>query len=455
MFDLDKMISEAYGEESMSFESIAKMVEKMLVLQESLGNLSEQNISISNNAPQNLPTTGDIPTPQKINPMVARFVPLPPVSELKWGQASTKKSDISNSAREQLRIYLDQISGSDIKEKLENINAFISQAKSGGQQLQAADTSSIISFLVFYKTLSTIITNFNAAGAGFIFESFLAVLLDSKKGKQIPASDGATIADIIVYPSGNSRLPISIKLYGEDTIKVGGSYKQLISDLTTQYPKMQYLVVGKESTGSGDEREITKLNFYSFDFTLRNVIKILNYLSPSHAGDILQLPLQIVEAWNKSNGNKRKFSRRILPTRISGLERAIAGSSFEQADDIENIDPEAGFEDDLVRYKSIDFQIPRGDKISPIFGFIATINKIGNDVKNINLGGGDPGDPQRSLGEILQDEDMLKIVNSFVNQVNKHFHSQILIAPSTSKINRLKDFKFYVKEEVGQRSRKR
>ena len=72
MFDLDKMISEAYGEESMSFESIAKMVEKMLVLQESLGNLSEQNISISNNAPQNLPTTGDIPTPQKINPMVVK-----------------------------------------------------------------------------------------------------------------------------------------------------------------------------------------------------------------------------------------------------------------------------------------------------------------------------------------------------------------------------------------------
>ena len=421
MFDLDKMISEAYGEESMSFESIAKMVEKMLVLQESLGNLSEQNISISNNAPQNLPTTGDIPTPQKINPMVARFVPLPPVSELKWGQASTKKSDISNSAREQLRIYLDQISGSDIKEKLENINAFISQAKSGGQQLQAADTSSIISFLVFYKTLSTIITNFNAAGAGFIFESFLAVLLDSKKGKQIPASDGATIADIIVYPSGNSRLPISIKLYGEDTIKVGGSYKQLISDLTTQYPKMQYLVVGKESTGSGDEREITKLNFYSFDFTLRNVIKILNYLSPSHAEDILQLPFQIVEAWNKSNGNKRKFSRRILPTRISGLERAIAGSSFEQADDIENIDPEAGFEDDLVRYKSIDFQIPRGDKVSPIFGFLATINKIVDDIKNIKLGGGDSGGT-RDLGHILQDVDILpKIVDSFVNQINKHF----------------------------------
>lgn len=97
------------------------------------------------------------------------------------GSSQYQKSDISNSAREQLRIYLDQISGSDIKEKLENINAFISQAKSGGQQLQAADTSSIISFLVFYKTLSTIITNFNAAGAGFIFESFLAVLLDSKR----------------------------------------------------------------------------------------------------------------------------------------------------------------------------------------------------------------------------------------------------------------------------------
>ena len=411
MFDIDKLINEAYGDEPLSFEKLAEMVENMMILQEVVG--------ISDSAPQNLPTTSGVQVQQKINPMVARFVPLPPVSELKWGQASTEQSDVSNSAREQLRIYLDKIPGSNIKLKLQAINNFISQAEAGGQQLKASDTSSIISFLVFYKTLSTIITNFNASGAGFIFESFLAVLLDSNKGKQIPASDGKTIADIIVYPGGNTRLPISLKLYGEDTIKVGGSYKQLISDLTTQYPKMQYLVVGKESTGIGDSKEIKKLNFYSFDFTLRNVITVLNYLSPSHAGDILQLPSQIVEAWAKSNGDKRNFARRILPTRTRGLERSIAGSSFEQAEDIENIDPEAGFDQNLVRYQSIDFQIPRGDKVSPIFGFLATINKLVHDIKNeIVLG---TVADKKNLEEYLQNDDILKIVNAFVAEINKTF----------------------------------
>ena len=42
MFDLDKLISEAYDEAPMSFEKLAEMVENILVLQESLGILNEE-----------------------------------------------------------------------------------------------------------------------------------------------------------------------------------------------------------------------------------------------------------------------------------------------------------------------------------------------------------------------------------------------------------------------------
>lgn len=69
------------------------------------------------------------------------------------------------------------------------------------------------------------ITNFNASSAGFNFEAFLAVLLG---GSQIPASGATTIADLTT----SDGTPISLKLYNEKTVKAGGSYNDLISDLT-------------------------------------------------------------------------------------------------------------------------------------------------------------------------------------------------------------------------------
>jgi hypothetical protein len=89
---------------------------------------------------------------------------------------------------------------------------------------QSIDTSSdtmgqkiakTLSYLTFYKTLTKVISNFNAASAGFNFEAFLAVLLE---GQQIKANTG-TIAD---FTTGDN-IPISLKLYNEKSVLVGGS----------------------------------------------------------------------------------------------------------------------------------------------------------------------------------------------------------------------------------------
>jgi hypothetical protein len=290
MFDLDKMITEAYGPDldkiisetydskaPMSIEKLSEMVENMLVLQESLG--------IFEDVEKSQPKGGDN------NWENLRYLPIAQVSELKWGTAATDAMPVDNSAREQLATYLRQIPGTDIAEKINNLNEFIKNAGNSDIGIQQA-----LSFLVFYRTLSMIITNFNAAAAGFIFESFLAVLLDAENGKQIPATDAETIADIIIYPN-NSRLPISLKLYGENTITVGGSFKQMVLDLTTQYPVMQYIVVGKEYSGSKGGKSLNKLNFYGFNFTLDNFPTVINYLGEAHAGELLQLPRTIIENW--------------------------------------------------------------------------------------------------------------------------------------------------------------
>ena len=92
--------------------------------------------------------------------------------------------------------------------KIESLNAYyknpVPEAQEGtpGQQISA-----VISNLVFYKTLTNIITNFNASSAGFAFESFLAVLLDAESGKQIPAA--VSLPPLWTYPGAQVRITAS------------------------------------------------------------------------------------------------------------------------------------------------------------------------------------------------------------------------------------------------------
>ena len=118
----------------------------------------------------------------------------------------------------------------------------------------AENISKTMSYLVFFKTLTQIITNFNAASAGFSFESFLAVLLG---GKQI-ATGNQTIADL----TDRNGTPISLKLYKEGKLEVGGSFTDLMVDLEN-LGEMQYICTTKDLTGEGLDQE-GRLTFYRF-----------------------------------------------------------------------------------------------------------------------------------------------------------------------------------------------
>jgi len=206
------------------------------------------------------------------------------VSELGWaGLRTGDAGPIPSEQRAQLANFLNNVAkGGDLQDKIAKLAEFYSMNEETMKELQSTNQAETIrktmGYLTFYKTLTKIITNFNASAAGFAFESFLGVLLG---GNQI-STGNKTIADLTTADG----TPISLKLYNEKTVHVGGSYTDLVNDLVREPNLMQYVVVMKSLEGEGLDLEGT-LKFYRFNFTLDNVYEILG---ASRHPEVLQLP---------------------------------------------------------------------------------------------------------------------------------------------------------------------
>jgi hypothetical protein len=209
--------------------------------------------------------------------------------------------------------------------------------------------------LVFLKTLTTIITNFNAASAGFSFESFLAVLLGGKQ----QSTGGGTIADL--YTSDNT--PISLKLYAEDGLTVGGSFTDLVGDMVspkTDKHLMRYVIVTKALTGQGLDKEGV-IKVYEFDIRLDNIGDVLML---SQNEELLKLPVTFLQNPQDTDSSSLKkvkievsqeeVDKQFLKSLSSNLGEEEANKIFaaikQQSDELpvfsktkSNPDPKIGF----------------------------------------------------------------------------------------------------------------
>jgi len=231
-------------------------------------------------------------------------IPEVPISEFGWSAMQTRDGiEIPSAERAQLEQFLSKIGeGQDLPEKLAELTSFynmdaslINELKSGKLNENIAKT---ISYLVFFKTLTQILTHFNAASAGFAFESFLAVLLG---GQQIK-TQSQTIADLV----DANDIPISLKLYKEKKLEVGGSFTDLALDLAKDgwNNTMQYICVTK-NLSDPNQKDLSKkadpmrqegtLDWYRFNFNIDNVFNILARSSKGSEKNIL-LPLPFLES---------------------------------------------------------------------------------------------------------------------------------------------------------------
>mgnify|MGYP003148072465 CR=1 FL=1 len=251
--------------------------------------------------------------PQTMNVELS-FIPEINVSELGWSDVSTDEAGevVKGPQRRLLEDYLSNVEGSTLSEKIASLEAFYEDGDLTlieGVQDRSELIKKIMSYLVFYKTLTKVITNFNASSAGFSFESFLATLLD---GQQIKANTG-TIAD---FTTGDN-IPISLKLYAEKSLSVEGSYRDLVNDLVDpqfNHPTggMRYVVCTKSLQGQGLE-QAGAIKFYQFDFDLENVCDILAQ-STEKSQQCIRLPSAIADADASFNVNDDLPSAENMPS---------------------------------------------------------------------------------------------------------------------------------------------
>ena len=285
MSELSEIIKEEYLKEvsKLNIGTLLEMVEEVMS--------SQTNEEV---APPDLPSSDEA-----VLEMVLKMIPNIEVSEIGWSDVRTTDEgvEIKGAQRQLLENYLNNIQGSDFADKIRSVSEFYDSGLSMVTEKAGDDRTArivqAISYLVFYKTLTKVITNFNASSAGFSFESFLAALVD---GEQIPTGN-ATIADYLDRASGQT-IPVSLKLYREGGLLVGGSYTDLVNDMVKPaYPEsinggMRYVVCTKTLEGKGLELE-GKIDFYQFDFNLANVADIL--LNSKHPY-VIRMPQSVISA---------------------------------------------------------------------------------------------------------------------------------------------------------------
>lgn len=253
-------------------------------------------------------------------------LPMPKISEIAW-------SEPDSSERQEMAAFLNKIGGDagDLPSKLQAIRNVVNDGFPPGTKM---DT--ILSYLVFLKTLTYIIQSFNSSSAGFTFESFLGVLLG---GEQI-ATGQNTIAD---YKTGSGEY-ISLKLLTQDKVgksgsTIDGSFRQLIDDLSgtsaTKGDRMKYVIALKDFTGEGKTLGGT-VSFYEFEVNYETFEEFMQEGAPESQKAIQLLSDRGYQEWynpKELKAHKEELDS-FLPaflsaaSQLDGEERAMLHKAF-------------------------------------------------------------------------------------------------------------------------------
>jgi hypothetical protein len=151
-----------------------------------------------------------------------------------WGKPNSKDRQI-------ITRYMQNLAGKSLSEKLASVENFITECDEACIRDQPIEA--IMSNLVFLEVMASLIQDFNDKVAGFLFEAFLAAIIE---GEQVETVGGRyqPIEDLL----DAEGKPLSLKLIKATPGYVGGSLPNL-KTATEKYGNVKYIVAHKKAEG--------------------------------------------------------------------------------------------------------------------------------------------------------------------------------------------------------------
>ena len=283
--------------------------------------------------------------------------------------------------------------GSELQDKINAVNAFVA-APSG----EASTAQDILRNLTFLRLLSVVVQDFTDAGAGFIFEAFLAGLLG---GKQISGKEGGSLP-IHDYQLADG-VPVSLKLLSPGT-KIDGSLTNITRFLSKNEYGQQHGIRYVVAIKFDDE----KLGFYKFTITRENYFSWL--------GDFVDLDkinielaaedAQLQEAEEDSRIPELRAHSAAFKEKVISLMPMLGVSIENASKKLRDIDDAA------------EFTGSRG-RIRPTSGIMQSKEGIAAFNEFVKVAGIDPKEHPKTIIPQNADADALKIARGARNDLLK------------------------------------
>jgi len=184
------------------------------------------------------------------------------ISEKHWGK------NLSTEDRTIIERIGSQLKGGDPLDRVAYLQQFLEETEQVKQNITVGE---VMAALMFLDIFASVVFEFNAAVAGFLFEALFAGIFE---GFQIEAKEGggeAGTTDVVlnVKPKGKgekSGIEYSFKLLSDNAALIKGSFKDLIDGISKSDDASEtYLVVLK--SGSDD---VMNLDFYEYEINQDN-----------------------------------------------------------------------------------------------------------------------------------------------------------------------------------------
>lgn len=180
------------------------------------------------------------------------------INEKNWG---TKLDTEDRAIIEQIGANLE---GDDPLSRIDYVNRFLeSQSEIKGN----ITVGKVMGTLMFLDIFASIVYEFNASVAGFLFEAMFAGIFE---GEQIEAKLGggeAGTTDVVLYVGkGKSKKGVeySFKLLGKGATTIQGSAADILSGIRKASDAKEVYLIGLKSE---DSKNVMTIDFYEFDVT--------------------------------------------------------------------------------------------------------------------------------------------------------------------------------------------